>query len=418
MKQKFSTEQAIILAAGESSRFWPINKKHKSLFKIMGKPLICRILENLKESGLKEVIIVQGVKKEIAQEVENCFKIEGLKIKYIIQKSPLGTGDALKSAEKYLKDKFLVLYGDDFYGVTDIKSCLTKFPSVLVKEVLNPTLFGVVVLKKNYVKGIVEKPKTPKSNLINAGCFHFPKRILSQKITKSERGEYEITDYFNQLAQTDNVYFSKAKEWFPLSYSWDLFNISEFLLKNLKTKIKGRVEKNCHIKKPVFIGKGTILKSGVYVEGPVWIGENCLIGPNCFLRPYTSIGDNCVIGNAVEIKNSIISSYSRIAHLSYVADSIIGENCNLGAGVILSNLRFDNKNIHSMIKGELIDTGRRKFGAVLGKDVKVGVNSSIMPGVLVGSDSIIGPNSLVKENVGNNEIFYSQFQAIIKKNNN
>ena len=78
-----------------------------------------------------------------------------------------------------------------------------------------------------------------------------------------------------------------------------------------------------------------------------------IIGPNCFIRPFTSIEDNCVIGQAVEIKNSIIAKDSKISHLSYVADSIIGENCNLGAGTVLANLRFDEKNIQSIVKGEI-----------------------------------------------------------------
>lgn len=83
--------------------------------------------------------------------------------------------------------------------------------------------------------------------------------------------------------------------------------------------------------------------NGSYIEGPVIIGEECKIGPNCYIRPYTSIGDKCHIGNACEIKNSIIMNNSNIPHQNYVGDSIIGENCNLGAGTKIANLRFDRK---------------------------------------------------------------------------
>lgn len=391
--------QTVILAAGKSSRFWPLNKRHKSLFCLMGKPLIYYALQNLKTAGIKEVIIVQDKKKGIEKELKKLKMPVGLKIKYAVQRKPRGTGDALKAAQKYLKEKFLVINGDDYYGAKDLKKCLAKFPSILVRQVKTPSYFGVIKARNGLVKGIVEKPKKPLAGLINAGCYFLPKTVLRENLQKSPRGEYEITDYIKKLTTKTKLYFFKADIWFSLSFSWDLFRINEFLLKSIKTKIQGKVEKNCQAKGLVFVGKGTVIKSGTYIEGPVWIGQNCEIGPNCFIRPSTSIGDNCRVGQAVEIKNSIISSGSKIAHLSYVADSIIGENCNLGGGTVIANLRFDEKNVQAMVKGKLVDTGKRKLGAVLGKGVKVGINSSIMPGVLIGPDSIIHPHSLVKRNV-------------------
>lgn len=391
--------QSIILAGGDSSRFWPLNEKHKSLFKLMGKPLIVFLLENLKKAGIKEVIIVQKATRDIEKELEKQKILSSLKIKYIVQEKPLGTGHALKEAEKYLKEKFLVLYGDDFYSDRDIKESLKKFPSLLVKEVENPSRFGVVLNRKDVVLDIVEKSENPPSRLVNAGGFFIPKETLSGKISLSSRGEYEITDYIRMLAQKRKLFFSKAKDWFPLSFSWDLLEIKNLLLDKLKPANKGSVEKNCHIKNIVFIDKGTVIKSGAYIKGPVYIGKNCEIGPNCYIRPGAIIEDNCFIGQGTEVKNSIISSNCKLFHFNYVGDSILGENCNLGAGVILANLRFDEKNIYSFVKGRSIDTGRKKFGAVLGKGVKVGVNSSLMPGVLINEGAIIYPNSLIRKNI-------------------
>lgn len=409
------TKQAIILSAGASSRFWPLNSHHKSLFKVMGKPLLSFSLQNLKTAGIKEIIIVQGQKRDIEKELKKHSLPQGVKIKYVVQQTPQGTGHALLAAEKQLNEKFLVLCGDDFYGSDDLKNCLAKFPSLLVKEVKNPEQFGVIVKEKNYITGIVEKPSVAPSNLVNAGCYHLPRTILTESITRSSRGEYEITDYVKKLAKKTKVYFSKAKEWFPLSFDWDLLGISEFLLENIKTKVEGKVEKNCHIRGNVFVGRGTVVKSGAYIEGPVYIGKNCQIGPSCFLRPFTLIGDNCRVGQSVEIKNSIISAGSKIAHLSYLADSVLGENCNLGGGTIVANLRLDGKNVKSQVKGKMVDTGRRKLGVVLGKEVKVGINSSLMPGVLAGQGAIIGPHSFVKENIGDREIVYSKFQKVVQK---
>lgn len=396
--------QAIILAAGGSSRFWPLNKKHKSLFKVMGKPLIFYTLLNLKKAGIKEAVIVQGKKRDIEKELKNYY-LPGFKIKYVVQRIPKGTGHAIITAKKFLKEKILILNGDDFYGLEDIKKCLTKFPSILVKEFKKPLLFGTILPEKNFVKKIVERSDNPPSNLVNAGCYFIPKSILKEKIEKSPRGEYEIVDYINYLAKKEKIFFFKAKNWFPLNYTWELLDTIEYLLKNFKSEIKGKVEKNCQIKLPVIIGKGTDIKNGSYVEGPVFIGKNCKIGPNCHIKPYTIIEDNCIIEESVEIKNSIISQGSRICPLSYIGDSIIGENCNLSAGTILANLRFDGKNIYSVIKDKKIDTQRKKFGAVLGSKVKTGINVFIMPGVLVEANSIIAPHSLIKENIFNNKDF-------------
>lgn len=118
------------------------------------------------------------------------------------------------------------------------------------------------------------------------------------------------------------------------------------------------------------IGRGTIVRSGTYIQGPVYIGKNCDIGPNCYIRAYTCIYDGVSIGNAVEIKNSIIMENTNINHLSYVGDSIIGANCNFGAGTNIANLKFNDKPVKMNVKGERVSTSRRKLGAVFGDNVK------------------------------------------------
>jgi bifunctional UDP-N-acetylglucosamine pyrophosphorylase/glucosamine-1-phosphate N-acetyltransferase len=188
--------------------------------------------------------------------------------------------------------------------------------------------------------------------------------------------------------------------WNDVGRPWNLLELNEYLLKNkLKHNIRGEVEAGAVIVPPVEIGEGTLVRSGAYIIGPVKIGRNSLIGPNCFIRPYTSIGDNCHIGNAVEIKNSIIMDGSNAPHLNYVGDSIIGENCNLGAGTITANLRHDRANIRVEIKGKLEDSGRHKLGAIIGHGVKTGINVSIYPGRKIGSNSLIGPGVVVDKNV-------------------
>ncbi|MFQ6105775.1 MAG: glucose-1-phosphate thymidylyltransferase, partial [Candidatus Hydrothermarchaeaceae archaeon] len=126
---------------------------------------------------------------------------------------------------------------------------------------------------------------------------------------------------------------------------------------------------------------------------------------------FTSIGNNCKVGNAVEIKNSIVMDGTKIPHLSYVGDSIIGRNCNLGAGTLVGNLRLDNRNVAMRIKGRMMDTGRRKMGCVIGDNVKTGISVMINAGRKIGSNSLVGPGVIVYRDIPSNS-FILQKQEI------
>ena len=388
--------QTIILAAGEGTRTHPLAiNKPKPLIKVCGKTILEHNLDQL--SGLtKEVVLVIGYKGEaIKSLIGNRYK--NLDIKYVWQKKPMGTGDAAKIAMPLIKDKFLLLNGDDLYDKKDIKLCLKKSACILLKKVENGSSFGQVVIKQNLVKGLVEKSKKPISNIVNTGAYFLDKSIFDFKIKKSSRNEYEFTDYIKAFIKSHKLYFVLAENWIPLPYVWNILDVNEFLLKTANKKALGKIEKNCCIKDKVIIEKSSIVKSGTYIEGPAYIGKNCEIGPNCYIRKYTSIGDNCRIGQAVEIKNSIIGDRTNVPHLSYVGDSIIGDDCNLAAGTKIANLRHDNENIKTMIKGKLIDTKRRKFGAVIGDNVKTGMGTLIYPGRKIWPNKNTIPGEIIKK---------------------
>ena len=166
-------------------------------------------------------------------------------------------------------------------------------------------------------------------------------------------------------------------------------------MKDKFENIEGIVEDYVTIKGNLNLGKGSILKSGTYIEGPVWIGENCVVGPNAYLRGGTVLCGKNKIGASTEVKNTIFLKGAKAPHHNYVGDSIIGEDTNLGSGTKIANLRFDKKTIELTHQGEKIDSGRRKLGAILGKNVKTGINASINAGSIIGNDVRIGPNTLV-----------------------
>ena len=372
--------QAVIMAAGKSTRTWPLTlTKPKPLLKVMNKEIIKRNLDAL-QGLVGEVIIIVGFKKEMIIE-EIGHKYGKLKIRYAEQKTQLGTGHALKYVEKLIKGKFIVMGGDDIFSKKDIKACLRHKYAVLGCKVEDPGRFGVFVVKGKEVKKVVEKPKKFVSDIANAGLYVFDKSVFKFKLRKSQRGEYEIIDYINALIKKERVVCENVKgRWLSVGYPWDLIEANSVLVSEMKNDIKGKVEKNVIVKGKLKAGKGTKILSGTYIKGNVIIGENCLIGPNCYLRGNTSIGNGCHIGQAVEIKNSIIMDNAKVPHLSYIGDSVIGKNSNLGAGTITANLKHDNENVRSVVKGKIVDTGRRKLGTIIADDVHTGINTTIYPG--------------------------------------
>jgi len=144
-------------------------------------------------------------------------------------------------------------------------------------------------------------------------------------------------------------------------------------------------------KEDVFIGEGSVIDKSAKILGPAIIGRNCVITHAAFLRENCLVGDNVKIGHAVEVKNSIVLNYSSIAHLSYVGDSIIGNNVNVGGGAIFANLRFDKKEVAVRYKNSKIPTGLAKFGAIIGDNSNIGVNAVLNPGTILGKETIVFP---------------------------
>ena len=260
-------------------------------------------------------------------------------------------------------------------------------------KVKDPRGLGIVEMKKDRIVRIHEKTAKPPANLANAGVYLLTPDIHDAiaRTSKSPRGEYEITDSLQLLLNAGQEIAGRPiKDWIDLSYPWDLLAANEAQLKGLEPRNQGKVENNVVLNGPVGIGKKTVIRSGVYINGPVIIGDNCEIGPNCYIRPATSIGDGCHIGAAVEVKNSIIMKGAKIPHHNYVGDSVIGEQCNLGAGTKIANLRLDKRNI--IVDG--VNTGRRKLGAIIGDGVETGINASVNVGCVIGNKTFIGPGAV------------------------
>lgn len=392
--------KAIILVAGKSTRTFPLTEtKPKALLKVANKTILSLLLDNL-QGIVKEAILVVNYKKEM---IEHEFGAahKNIKITYVVQKETKGTGDALLAAELVVANaadnEFLVIGGDDYFTGGDLVLLAKQKCAILGQEVENPSLYGVLhINEKNELVAIEEKPVKPKAKLVNTGAYVLSKEIFQglKKIKKTQRGEYELTDAVVLLKNKPVVV--KRNGWLPITYPWHLLDVNKRLLAQIKFKNDGKIEPGVTIHGAVQVGKGTIIKSGAYIEGPVMIGENCIIGPNCYIRGETTLGDGVKIGNAVEVKNSVIGNKTSIGHLSYVGDSVIGNHVNFGAGTIAANLRHDDKTIQSHVGKDLVDSGRRKLGTIIGDGVHTGVHSSIYPGRKLWPNTATAPGEVVK----------------------
>jgi len=404
--------QAVILAAGKGERLEPFTyTKPKSLIQVLDKPFIYYVLENLRAIGISEVVFVVGyLKDKITAYVKENFSNKFSSIKFIDQGEPLGTGHALKTVRKHVKNRFLLIYGDIYVEISGLKRILEfseKYENIIAAvETERPWDYGVLIEENGLLKGIVEKPKpgTEPSNIINAGIYVLSDNVFSylDKIGTSPRGEIELTDAITLMSKSEEVRVVKIgyNKWLELGRLWDILDVNKaFLEKIVSQKILGTVENNVVIKGPVFICEGAYVKSGTYIEGPVFIGKGSEIGPNSYIRPYTVIGEHVKIGASCEIKSSVIMNYTHIPHLSYVGDSVIGEHVNFGAGTITANLRFDDVPVKVVLKGAKVSSGRGKLGAFIGDYVKTGVDVMFMPGVKVGAYSWISPGLVIYDDV-------------------
>lgn len=404
--------KAVVLAAGKGERLMPLTENRpKHLLPIGGKPLLEWILEGLVGAGVDEALLVTHYMEEQIKGYFGDGKRLGLELSYVRQEEMRGTADAFRMAEAFAGgEEFLGVYGDLFLPPEGFEALIRARrkgeTTMCVVPVDDPSRMGVVALEGDRVTAIVEKPAPGEepSDLANAGMYIFQPGIfrLIDETGLSSRNEYEITDSLRALIDsgaTLRAVTLPRGSWLDVGLPWNLLEANEKALSSMEVSIEGDVEEGVHVQGPVRIAEGARVRSGVYIEGPVCIGSGSDIGPNCYLRPSTCIGADVRVGNACEVKNSIIMDGTRVPHLSYVGDSVIGERCNLGAGTITANIRFDKRNVKVEIKGERIDSGRRKLGVFIGDDVQIGINVNLLPGVKVGAGAWIAPGLTVHDDV-------------------
>ncbi len=209
---------------------------------------------------------------------------------------------------------------------------------------------------------------------------------------------------------------SMAGEWLSgFEYPWEALKEIGFIIK----KLARHLDLDIYEKKgeDIWIARSARIWPTVSVTGPCIIGENTEVRQSAFIRGNVLVGNDCVVGNSTELKNVILFNHVQVPHYNYVGDSILGFYSHMGAGSITSNVKSDKKPVavKDPVSKEMIETGLKKFGAMIGDHVEVGCNTVLNPGTVIGRNTNIYPVSCVRGVVPADSIYKDQ-ECIVKKN--
>lgn len=423
----------IILAAGKGTRMK--SAMPKVLHKVCGKPMINHVIDTAKALSPKKIVTVLSRDTQV---IEDSIKDSSL---CVLQKQQLGTGDAVKPALSQLtsfKGNIVILYADTpLIEVTTLNKMIKKLDKsgavVLGFRPDDPAEYGrLEINNSNNLERIVEfkdaSPEQRKNNLCNSGVIAIKSDVIQKLIGKitneNANGEYYLTDLIElakndgnicsyiegeedevlgvnnrvQLSEAENIFQNRLREKAMLGGATLIDPSSVYFYHDTKVGKDVLIHPNVTFGEGVSVADNVEIKSFSHIEGAK-ISSGAAIGPFARLRPGTDVGQDARIGNFVEVKKSQIGKGVKIGHLSYIGDSEIGSETNIGAGTITCN--YDGVN---------------KFKTKLGKNVFVGSNSALVAPINIGDNSFIGAGSTITKDVGKNSLAVARGRQITKEN--
>jgi len=371
----------------------------KPLLPVADRPLCAHVADAAVAAGATELVFVVGYE---ADEVRAFFgeSYRGVPVAFAVQRERRGTADAVAAAADLLDGPFAVLNGDNLYDPVGIETLFEAAPAVAAVEGEDLRNYGVLSTAergdRTLATGIVEKPADPPTRLANAGAYAFPAAATGWlDVGESDRGEREITDVLARAIETADVGVVTVDRWLDVGRPWELLAANEWRIADLEGRIDGEIRGDATLRGTVVVEDGAVVEPGVVIDGPAIVRSGAEVGPNAYVRGATLVGEDCHVGHGVEIKNSVLLSGATVPHLSYVGDSLLGPDVNLGAGTQVANLRHDDAAVEQTVKGERVSTGRRKYGVVAGPGAKTGVNTSLAPGVVLSAGARTDPGESV-----------------------
>jgi len=401
--------QAVLLAAGASSRFWPLAEGiHKSLFVLMGKPLILWTLESLERAGVEQAVIVQGPDRAAERALSGADL--DLKLAFAVQHEPNGMGDALLCAEPLLEERFVLLHPYHFDAEDLLPALLDKAetsgaPIVLGSQHTDqPEHYGVLDYDGDRATRVVEKPakgKAPSDQRV-LGVYALSKSFL-EDYRAVEAHQYAFEDALSRCMARDAVRFVKFDHrTLSLKHPWDVLKAVPRMLARFVPEPaidpSAQIDDSAIVKGRVFIGPEVKIFEHAVVKGPCYIGAGAIVGTGSLVRENSVLERQVLIGAHAEVTRSVFGAGSS-THSGFFGDSVFCPGAKAGAGTITANVRVDRKAIAAVVKGARVPTGLHSLGALVGADTALGIHTMLMPGVLIGAKCLVGPGEIVKGSV-------------------
>lgn len=407
---------ALVMAAGTDDRMK--SKKSKLAQELYGKAVIKRVVDSIYQAGIEDIAVIVGENQE---EIQTILKEE---VTYIKQEKCLGTGHAILQATDYLKEKkgkVLIANGNiPLITPETIQTLVQKSiheeeaVTVLTGMISDPTGYGRIIRKENKIVEIIEEKEVTEAQRnvleVNCGlyCFDIEKLLaILQNLTQSSMGLYYLTNVIKMLSDKNEkvggVLASDNTEILSLNTKVQLEMLSRILRIRINTMHMNNgvtIEdmNTTYIYDDVQIGMDTVIHPNTTIKSGVVIGEDCNIGPNAYIREGCKLADNVKVGSFVEIKKVVIAEGTKVPHLSYMGDSEIGKNCNIGCGTITCN--YDGKNKHK---------------TKIGDNCFIGSNVNLVAPVTIGNHVLVAAGSTITEDVPSEALSIARQRQINKE---
>ncbi len=372
----------------------------------------------LKKAGIKKIVFLAN--KDNSAKIQKLFP----KSDVVVQKNLAdGMRGAVLAAKQFLNKPTLITSTNDVVEASVIKKVLSVKNcngGILAQKVKDYFPGGYLKAGNGKIFSVVEKPKPGKepSDLVNI-VFHFftqPQDLIKELEKSSNKKDDGYEMALNELFKKQKfVAVENSGKWIALKFPWNVLDLAESFLSNQKRKIskKAQIAKTAILEGNVVVEDGAKIFDYAVVKD-AWIGKNAVVGNHSLVRD-SYISEGGVVGSGSEVARSFLGTNSWL-HRNYVGDSVLAENVGLGSGCVCANLRLDEDEVKSIVREVKVGCGKNKLGCVIGRNSRVGVNTSLMPGVLVGEGVFIGSGLIVEKNIPSRTFFTAECKNKVVKN--
>ncbi|THE64450.1 nucleotidyl transferase [Salinadaptatus halalkaliphilus] len=383
---------AIVLAAGEGTRLRPLTRhRPKPMLPVLSKTILEHVFNALIESGVTEIIVVVGYKRNRIQSHFGSSH-RNVPLTYVVQERQLGTGHALLKTRSHIDETCVVINGDQIVGtelIDDVVETHQTTDAVATLGLLNRTEigeYGGVLLEDNSVSEIIEGPQDDRNYRLNTGVYALePSVVDTIEATPPSNGEHLLTDAFRKLVEDGEPVRGVVSDglWVDVAYPWDLLDATERLIDDIDWTHDGKSAVN----------SSAILHETAVISPSAIIEANCEIEPGAVIGPNVSLGQNVTVGTNAVVERSVVDTDARIGQNATLVDCIVGQGARIGAGTVApggpSSVQIRNRVYEDV-----------QLGALLADRVYDGGGSTYVPGTVVGADATIHSGATISGTIG------------------